>query len=113
MFPSWPVAAPAEAADADPAGRAQTDHRYRTHRAVRRVLELLAATGPVVLLLDDLHWADSGSMELLSALLRRPPAAPVLIGIALRPRQVAERLAGELQRSLTAGRARPGWNWVG
>ena len=31
---------------------------------------------PLVLVLDDLHWADSGSLELLGALLRRPPAAP-------------------------------------
>ena len=27
---------------------------------------------PLVLILDDLHWADSGSVELLGALLRRP-----------------------------------------
>ena len=31
-------------------------------------------TTPLVLLLDDVHWADSGSVELLGALLRRPPA---------------------------------------
>jgi predicted ATPase len=32
--------------------------RYRTHRAVRGPLKALAARKPVVLLLDDLHWAD-------------------------------------------------------
>ena len=32
-------------------------------------------TQPLVLVLDDLHWADSASVELLGALLRRPPAA--------------------------------------
>ena len=51
---------------------------YRAHRAVRALLEQLAATKPLVLVLDDLHWADAGSVELLGALLRRPPAAPVL-----------------------------------
>jgi hypothetical protein len=35
---------------------------------VRELLELLAATKPLVLILDDLHWADSGSIELIGAL---------------------------------------------
>ena len=33
--------------------------RYRSHRAVRELLERLTATGPLVLVLDDLHCADS------------------------------------------------------
>ena len=53
--------------------------RYRAHRAVRALLERVAATRPLVLVLDDLHWADPGSVELVGALLRRPPAAPVLM----------------------------------
>src|SRR5207253_1822139 len=67
--------------------------RYRTHRAVRALFELLASTRPLVLLLDDVHWADPASIELLGALLRRPPAAPVLLAVGVRPRQLAERLA--------------------
>ena len=59
--------------------------RYRSHRAVRALLERLAQTQPLVLVLDDLHWADSASIELLGALLRRPPAAPVLIALARPP----------------------------
>jgi len=58
--------------------------RYRSHRAVRSLLERLAETSPLVLVLDDLHWADSASVELLGALLRRPPAAPVLLALARR-----------------------------
>ena len=75
------------------------DDRYRTHAAVSQLLEALAATKPLVLMLDDLHWADSGSIELLASLLRRPPAAAVLIAVAMRPRQVPERLAGALERA--------------
>ena len=41
-------------------GTALQDERYRTHRAVRELLEALAAAKPLVLILDDLHWADSG-----------------------------------------------------
>ncbi len=73
--------------------------RYRSHRAVRALLEHLAQTRPVVLLLDDFHWVDSASVELLGALLRRPPAAAVLTVVALRPRQTAERLAATLERA--------------
>src|SRR5262249_28386996 len=32
--------------------------RYRTHRAIRALLEQLAGTRPLVLVLDDMHWAD-------------------------------------------------------
>ena len=70
--------------------------RYRSHRAVRVLLELLAETTPVVLVLDDFHWADPSSVELLGALLRRPPGAPVLIALAVRPRQLSTLLAALL-----------------
>src|SRR5438093_1582424 len=73
--------------------------RYRSHRAVRELLEQLASRQPLVLVLDDLHWADSASVELLGALLRRPPAAAVLLALAVRPRQVPERLSAALERA--------------
>jgi DNA-binding NarL/FixJ family response regulator len=73
--------------------------RYRSHRAVRELLEHLAWTQPLVLVLDDLHWADSASVELLGALLRRPPATAVLLAMAVRPRQVPERLSAALERA--------------
>ena len=73
--------------------------RYRSHRAVRELLELLATTQPLVLLLDDLHWADPASVELLSALIRRPPAAPVLVALAVRPRQLPGPLSAALERA--------------
>jgi DNA-binding CsgD family transcriptional regulator/tetratricopeptide (TPR) repeat protein len=73
--------------------------RYRVHRAVRALFELLAKTRPLVLMLDDLHWADSASIELLGAFLHRPPAAPVLIAVAVRPSQLPDRLAAALERA--------------
>ena len=77
--------------------------RYRMHRAVRQLLEALAATKPLVLVLDDLHWADPASLELLGSLLRRPPDAPVLLAVALRPRQLDDALGGALERARGAG----------
>jgi predicted ATPase len=92
VLPSFPAAA----------GSLQHE-RFRTHRAVRRLLEELTVLKPLVLLLDDVHWADSGSLELLGSLLRHPPAAPVLLAVAVRPRQAPERLSGALERAERAG----------
>jgi DNA-binding CsgD family transcriptional regulator len=77
--------------------------RYRSHRAVRELLEVLAARQPLVLLLDDVHWADPGSVELLTTLLRRPPSGAVLIALGVRPRQKPERLSIALARAVRAG----------
>jgi ATP/maltotriose-dependent transcriptional regulator MalT len=92
VFPSLAVLA------RGPAATPQHE-RYRSHRAIRLLLEQLATTKPLVLVLDDFHWADAASAELLGALLRRPPADAVLIALALRPRQMPERLAPALERA--------------
>jgi DNA-binding CsgD family transcriptional regulator len=84
-------------------GRALPHERYRSHRAVRDLLERLTAIKPLVLVLDDVHWADSASAELLGALLRRPPTAAVLIALAVRPRQTPDRLSAALERAHRAG----------
>ena len=73
--------------------------RYRIHAVVRELLEELAAAKPLVLLLDDLHWADTASVELLGALLRRPPDASVLMALSVRPRQTPKHLSRALERA--------------
>ncbi len=78
------------------------DERYRAHRALRELLERLAAARPVVLILDDLHWSDPASIELIAALLRRPPHAGALVALALRPRQAPERLSGAFESAGSA-----------
>jgi ATP/maltotriose-dependent transcriptional regulator MalT len=76
--------------------------RYRSHRAVRSLLEQLASAQSLVLVLDDLHGADSASIELLGALLRRAPAAPVLLALAMRPRHLQDRFSTALERAWRA-----------
>jgi predicted ATPase len=61
---------------------APQNERYRSHRAVRTLLEHLAERRPLVLTFDDLQWADPASVELLGALLRRPPAGAVALVLA-------------------------------
>ena len=84
---------------AAPRDTAVLHERYRSYRAVREILELLAGEQPLVLILDDLHWGDPASVELLGSLLNRPPDAAVLLAFAIRPRQVPERLLVALERA--------------
>jgi DNA-binding CsgD family transcriptional regulator len=79
------------------------DERHRSFRAVRLLLESLAARRPLLLMLDDLHWADDASLELLSHLLRNRPRGQVLIAFAHRPRQLAQRPARALAHALSSG----------
>ncbi len=64
--------------------RPRGDVRHRTHRAVRRLLGDVAAREPLVLVLDDLHWSDAASVELIAALLRRGMAPRVLLALGYR-----------------------------
>ena len=92
VFPSlWALAEDREVAP--------QHERYRSHRAVRDLLERLAGPRPLVLVLDDVQWADSASVELLGALLRRPPASPVLTALGVRPHPMPERLSAALTRA--------------
>src|SRR3954471_15388983 len=77
--------------------------RYRTHRAVRELLERLAATKPLVLILDDFHWADPASVDLAASLLHRPAAAGVLMVLASRPNHPSPRLHSAFGQALRAG----------
>jgi ATP/maltotriose-dependent transcriptional regulator MalT len=67
--------------------------RYRLHRTIRRLLDELAEEPGLVVILDDLHWADDSSIDVLDHLVRHPPHAPVLMVAAFRPAQASPRLA--------------------
>ncbi|MGQ0745022.1 MAG: helix-turn-helix transcriptional regulator [Acidimicrobiales bacterium] len=80
--------------------------RYRLHQSVRALLERLATRRPVLLTLDDLHWADEASVELLGYLVRHPPRGRVLLVVAYRPRQASSRLLGALGETTGAAPVR-------
>ncbi len=81
------------------------EERYRAHRAVRGLLEGLSARRPVVLVLDDVHWADPASTELLCHLVAHRPAGPVLLALAMRPVGTSPRLATALEQAARDGTA--------
>lgn len=69
-------------------GPSDPDDRIVAYRCVGALLERLARRTPLLLLLDDLHWADRGSLELIAHLLRHRPTGPVLLAGGFRPQQV-------------------------
>ncbi len=92
--PLGPVLPSLRDSDTDP-GRG-SEERHLTYRAARALLERLGAERPLALVFDDVQWADPASIELISFLVRRPPAAPVLLAIGHRSGQLAPLLAGAL-----------------
>lgn len=87
----------------------------------RRVVTVLAARAPVVAVVEDVHWADPLSLDLLRLLVRRVPDLAVLIVATLRDDEVGSNpalgaLLGDLAsapevrrirlRPLTAGAVR-------
>jgi DNA-binding CsgD family transcriptional regulator len=58
--------------------------RHRVARAVRGMLTRLAAARPVTLLLDDVHWADPASADVIALLVHRPPDGAVLLALTAR-----------------------------
>ena len=59
--------------------------RERMVREICEALELLTATDPLALVLEDLHWADPSTLDLISALARRRGPCKLLLLGTYRP----------------------------
>jgi tetratricopeptide (TPR) repeat protein len=71
----------------------------RVRRAVIDTLAAVAADGPVVLLLDDVQWADELSLQVLAALERRGLAdVPLLVVATCRSEEVDGELRDIVER---------------
>ncbi len=57
--------------------------------ALRRLVQTMTSRRPLVVVLEDLHWADPSSTELLVRLLPVVPAVPVLLCLVTRPERDA------------------------
>ena len=77
--------------------------RFRAHHALRELIERLAGAQPLVLCLEDLHWADGASIELVSHLLRRPPQAAVLVAASFRTGQADRGLESAIAAAAADG----------
>ncbi len=57
-----------------------------------------------LLVVEDLHWADPSTLELVKAMLARPPAGSLLIAMTARPEFSADWLVGDQLLTVTLGR---------
>ncbi len=62
--------------------------RDRMVRELCEALEVITETVPLVLILEDLHWADNSTLDVLSALARRRESAKLLVLGTFRPADV-------------------------
>src|SRR5262249_50085620 len=53
------------------------------------LLEEVSRHQPLVLVLEDLHWSDQGTVDLLSVLAERPEPARAILVVTYRPAQAA------------------------
>ncbi len=83
-----------------------TDSRLRLFQEVFLALERLGAERPVVLALEDLHWADGSTLDLLAFLAHGVARAPVLVVGTYRTEEVAPGAALQrLAASIVGARA--------
>jgi DNA-binding CsgD family transcriptional regulator len=66
-------------------GRPPTDVRYRVIQGVVELLEAACAASPVLLVLEDLHWADRSTLAAFGSLAHELRDAPLLLVGTLRP----------------------------
>ncbi|HEY3480761.1 MAG TPA: AAA family ATPase, partial [Streptomyces sp.] len=77
--------------------------RFGLHRAMAALLSRLGEGGGLVLAVDDLHWADPASRELVDHLIRHPARGRVLLVVARRGRQTPTSLTATLARGADSG----------
>jgi class 3 adenylate cyclase/tetratricopeptide (TPR) repeat protein len=66
-------------------GLSSAQQRRRTLEALLEQLEGLSQLGPVLILFEDVHWADGTSLELLELVIERIRNLPVLLLLTTRP----------------------------
>jgi DNA-binding SARP family transcriptional activator len=64
--------------------------RFRLHQAVSAVVTALASERPLVIILDDLHWADEATLHLLCNLAPEVALARVLLIATYRDEEVVD-----------------------
>lgn len=91
-----------ELAEPEALGDRHPDPQLRLFEEVLTVLERLGAEAPTVLVLEDLHWADASTLDLLAFLARAAPERRLLIVATyrrdeLRPAEALHRQAVVLE----------------
>lgn len=88
-------------------GRSAGDIQYRVVEEIVDLVETSCADRPVLLVAEDIHWADSASLFAISSVARQLPLSALLVVVTVRPSplspevaQLLEDLADEGARTL-------------
>jgi DNA-binding CsgD family transcriptional regulator/tetratricopeptide (TPR) repeat protein len=84
-------------------GGAQQDLRYQVVEEVVDLVEEACGTSPLLLALEDLHWADSSTLLAIRSLVQRLAHAPLVVVGSLRPAPRSGELDQLLDEALQAG----------
>jgi eukaryotic-like serine/threonine-protein kinase len=68
------------------------EQRARAFHALRRLLGAMGKQRPIVLVIDDVQWADLDSVRLLTRLLAKPDAPRMLVLLTSRTRAAVEKV---------------------
>ncbi len=80
-------------------------HKRRLYAALHHFLSRMAAQQPLLLLVEDLHWSDDGSLEFLHYLARQASAMPLLMLLTYRSDEASpplRRLLAQFDRQRIA-----------
>jgi DNA-binding CsgD family transcriptional regulator/tetratricopeptide (TPR) repeat protein len=99
-------AAPVLRRSAWPTMRGGPEQRYWLVQDLESLLEDAAAVRPVLVCLDDLQWADGGTLAALRALPARLDSVPVAWVLATRPIQPGTALDGVVEQLTSRGARR-------
>lgn len=72
--------------------------KHRLFESITRFAISLSATHPLLILLEDLHWSDEQSLELLYFLVRRITTLPILVIGTYRSEDLSSRPADHLAK---------------
>jgi DNA-binding SARP family transcriptional activator/multisubunit Na+/H+ antiporter MnhG subunit len=73
--------------------------RFHAHRAVVSYVDSVVASGPLLLVLDDLHWAGEETSALLAALITAPLSGRMLVVGTFRSTEISAGLVDLLGRA--------------
>ena len=103
---------------------APQQRRQRTLEALRSQIEALAERSPVLMVFEDVHWADPTSLELFELIVERASSFPLLAIVTFRPEfvppwvsrpqvtlislnRLPRRLSAEMIAHVTGGKVLP------
>ena len=79
------------------------DHRFWLIRELEESLRRAAGTAPMLIVIDDLQWADAVSLRFLTLLSRRSAATEIVWLLAFRPGELGAAGREAVDRLATAG----------